>query len=67
MARHHSTGRRGCNSASASSLAEAKAALVAMAAEADELQQAVGGSITDAVAGWLGPNMRWRRGSNSLR
>jgi len=36
-------------------LAEAKAALVAMAAEADELQQIVGGSITDAVAGWLAP------------
>jgi hypothetical protein len=34
---------------------EAKAALVAMSAEADELQQAVGGSITDAVAGWLAP------------
>ena len=38
-----------------SAFAEAKAALVAMAAEADELQQAVGGSITDAVAGWLAP------------
>jgi hypothetical protein len=38
-----------------SAFAEAKAALVAMAAEADELQQTVGGSITDAVAGWLAP------------
>ncbi len=38
-----------------SALAEAKAALVAIAAEADELQQAVGGSVTDAVAGWLAP------------
>jgi hypothetical protein len=36
-------------------LEEAKAALVAMATEADELQQTVGGSITDAVAGWLAP------------
>ena len=34
---------------------EAKAALIAIAAEADELQQAVGGSITEAVAGWLAP------------
>src|SRR5437660_2475547 len=38
-----------------SAFAEAKAALVAMAAEANELEQAVGGSITDAVAGWLAP------------
>ena len=38
-----------------SALAEAKAALVAMAAEADELQRIVGGSITDVVAGWLAP------------
>jgi hypothetical protein len=38
-----------------SAFAEAKAALVAMAVEANELQQAVGGSITDAVAGWLAP------------
>ena len=38
-----------------SAFAEAKAALVAMAAEADQLQQTVGGSITDAVAGWLAP------------
>jgi|SRR5438128_6555425 len=38
-----------------SAFAEAKAALVAMATEASELQQTVGGSITDAVAGWLAP------------
>jgi hypothetical protein len=38
-----------------SAVAEAKAALVAMAVEAVELQQAVGGSVTDAVAGWLAP------------
>lgn len=38
-----------------SALSEAKAALVAMAAEASELQRAAGGSITDAVAGWLAP------------
>ena len=38
-AHHHSTGAGGCNSASASSLAEAKAALIAMAAEADELHR----------------------------
>src|SRR5260370_34308888 len=38
-----------------SAFAEAKAALVAMATEANELQQAVGGSVTDAVAGWLAP------------
>ena len=42
-------------STQSSTFAEAKAALVAIAAEADELQQAVGGSITDAVAGWLAP------------
>jgi hypothetical protein len=34
---------------------EAKAALLAIAAEADELKNAVGGSITEAVAGWLAP------------
>jgi len=34
---------------------EAKAALLAIAAEADELKRAVGGSITEAVAGWLAP------------
>jgi hypothetical protein len=38
-----------------SAFAEAKAALVGMAAEANELQRAVGCSITDAVAGWLAP------------
>jgi hypothetical protein len=38
-----------------SAFEEAKAALVAMAVEAVELQQAVGGSVTDAVAGWLAP------------
>jgi hypothetical protein len=39
-----------------SAIAEAKTALLAMAAEAHELQQAVGGSVTDAVAGWLAPH-----------
>ena len=38
-----------------SAFAEAKAAIVGMAAEANELQRAVGCSITDAVAGWLAP------------
>ena len=38
-----------------SAVSEAKAALTDMAAEADELKHAVGGSITDAVAGWLAP------------
>ena len=42
-------------STESSTFAEAKAALAAIAAEADELQQAVGGSITEAVAGWLAP------------
>ena len=41
--------------ASGALLSEAKAALVAIAAEADELRQAAGGSITAAVAGWLAP------------
>jgi hypothetical protein len=57
-ARHHITGGAGGgdgNGASGSPLSETKAALVAMAEEADELQQAVGGSVTDALAGWLGP------------
>ena len=36
-----------------SSLSEAKAVLQGMAAEAEELKQALGSSITDAVAGWL--------------
>jgi hypothetical protein len=55
MARHHSTGRVGGNGAAGSALAEAKATLVAIAAEADELKHAVGGSITEVVAGWLAP------------
>src|SRR5713101_8623273 len=38
-----------------STLSEAKAALLAMSAEAVELKNAVGGSITDAVADWLAP------------
>jgi hypothetical protein len=38
-----------------STVAEAKSALVAMTMEAAELQQAAGGSVTDAVAGWLAP------------
>jgi hypothetical protein len=40
-------------SAPDSSLGEAKAVLQGMAAEAEELKQALGSSITDAVAGWL--------------
>jgi hypothetical protein len=42
-------------STQSSTFVEAKAALAAIAAEADELEQAVGGSITEAVAGWLAP------------
>ena len=38
-----------------SAFAKTKAALVAIAAEAAELRQAAGGSITEAVAGWLAP------------
>jgi hypothetical protein len=38
-----------------SAFPEAKAALVAIAAEANELRQTVGGSITEAVVGWLAP------------
>jgi len=38
-----------------SAFSETKAALLAIAAEADELQQTVGGSITEAVAEWLAP------------
>ena len=38
-----------------STFAEAKAALIAIAVEASELEQAAGGSITAAVAGWLAP------------
>jgi hypothetical protein len=37
-----------------STFAEAKAALAAMVTEADELRQSMDGSITEAVAGWLG-------------
>jgi hypothetical protein len=55
IAGHYSTGRVGGNGAAGSALAEAKAALVTIAAEANELKHAVGGSITEAVAGWLGP------------
>ena len=56
MACHHVTSRGDGNGVAGSSLSETKAALVAMAAEAHELQQAVGGgSVTDAVAGWLAP------------
>ena len=40
-------------SAPNSDLAETKKLLVAMAEEAAALKQAMGGSITDAVAGWL--------------
>jgi len=35
--------------------AETRAALLAMAEEAKEMQEAAGGSVTDAVAGWLAP------------
>jgi hypothetical protein len=38
-----------------SNLAETKALLLGMVAEANDLKQAAGGSITDAVAGWLAP------------
>lgn len=41
--------------APASTLAEAKAALLAMTEEAAELKDAAGGSITEAVADWLAP------------
>jgi hypothetical protein len=37
-----------------SNLAETKALLLEMVAEAQELKQAAGGSVADAVAGWLG-------------
>jgi hypothetical protein len=42
-------------STQSSTFVEAKAALLAIAVEANELQQAVGGSVTEAVAGWLAP------------
>jgi hypothetical protein len=38
-----------------SNLAETKSLLVGMAKEAAELKQALGGSITDALADWLAP------------
>jgi len=38
-----------------SNLAGTKALLLGMVAEANDLKQAVGGSITDAVAEWLAP------------
>ena len=40
-------------SAPDSTLAEAKSVLRSMAAEADELKLALGGSVTDALADWL--------------
>lgn len=39
-----------------STLSDAKAALLAMTKEAAELKNAVGGSITEAVADWLAPH-----------
>ena len=42
-------------SASGSNLAETKALLSGMVAEADDLKRTVGGSVTDAVAAWLAP------------
>ncbi|MGA2242876.1 MAG: hypothetical protein ABSH11_12695 [Verrucomicrobiota bacterium] len=36
-------------------MAETKSLLLGMVAEAADLKRAVGGSITDAVAGWLAP------------
>jgi hypothetical protein len=42
-------------SASGSNLAETKSLLLGMVAEAQELKSAAGGSVTDAVAGWLAP------------
>jgi hypothetical protein len=38
-----------------SNLAETKSLLLGMMAEAKEMNQAAGGSVTDAVAGWLAP------------
>jgi hypothetical protein len=38
-----------------SNLAETKSLLLGMVAEANDLKQTAGGSITDAVAGWLAP------------
>ena len=42
-------------SACNSNLAEIKAMLSGMVAEADDLKRTAGGSVTDAVAGWLAP------------
>jgi hypothetical protein len=42
-------------SAAGSSQADALKALREMVAEAKEMQSAAGGSVTDAVAGWLAP------------
>ena len=42
-------------SAPDSNLAETKALLLGMVAEANDLKRTAGGSITDAVAGWLAP------------
>ena len=42
-------------SAANSNLAETKSLLLAMMTDAQELKQAAGGSVTDAVAGWLVP------------
>ena len=36
-------------------MAEARAMLAAMVAEAQDLKQSAGGSVTDAVAAWLAP------------
>lgn len=41
-------------SASNTNLAGTKALLLGMVAEANDLKRTVGGSVTDAVAGWLG-------------
>jgi hypothetical protein len=42
-------------SAAKSNVVEVKAMLQDMAAEAADLKQAAGGSVTDSVAGWLAP------------
>ena len=42
-------------SATNSNLAKTKSLLLEMVAEANELKSAAGGSVTDAVAGWLAP------------
>jgi hypothetical protein len=42
-------------SAGNSNLAETKSLLLEMVTEAADLKQAAGGSVTDAVAGWLAP------------